>query len=259
MPRTCGTKTLVALPEDSNCMLLVNGCSFTQGQHSWPNHLQRFKQNQIVNLSCSGAGNTYIHESTINALSRSSAYQAVLVMWSGVTRIDTRVSDITRFQNSWYNSKYSSEHNDWPEKIVEPVNDQDFVDKDWVFGLGETNRDKAVTQSGLFSGFYKHMEISQFVFHFLIKLISLQNTLKVMKLPYCFMFYMSYQKYLQCFPELCKLVDWNNVYLEQNIFDIAQTNNDIDSTNHPGPDTHKKWADIVDQIITNKLLKESQI
>jgi hypothetical protein len=40
---------------------------------------------------------------------------------------------------------------------------------------------------------------------------------------------------------------------------IFETNNDIDSTNHPGPNTHKKWANIVDQIITNKLLKESQI
>ena len=236
-------------------MILVNGCSFSQGKYSWPTQLQTFKQNQIVNLSCSSAGNTYIHESTVNELSHRS-YQAVLIMWSGLTRIDTRVSDISKFENSWYNSKFASEHNDWPEKITIPVNDQEFVDKDWVFGLGEQNRDKVVTQSGVFSGLYKHMELTQFVFHFLIKLISLQNTLKIMNLPYCFMFYQSYQKVLQKFPELCKLIDWNNIYLEQNIFEIAEANNDVDSTNHPGTMTHKQWATVVDQIIINKLLRE---
>jgi hypothetical protein len=237
-------------------MILVNGCSFSQGQHSWPCHLKRFKQPQVVNLSCSSAGNTYIHESTINALSRSTAYQAVLIMWSGLTRIDARVSDIDRFQNSCYNSKYASEHNDWPKKIIESVDDQDFVDKDWVFGLGEQNRDKVVTQSGVFTGLYKHMELKQFVFHFLIKLISLQNTLKIMNLPYCFMFYQPYQTELQNFPELCKLIDWNCVYLEQNIFELAKLNNDFDSTGHPGITTHKQWASIVDQNIIDKLLGE---
>lgn len=234
-------------------MILVNGCSFSQGQNSWPNHLKQFSQKQIVNLSCSSAGNTYIHESTINALSRRRDYQIVLIMWSGLTRIDTRVSDINRFKHSYYNSKYASEHNDWPGKIVDPINDQDFVDKDWVFGLGEVTQDRAVTQSGLFTGFYKHLELEQFVFHFLIKLISLQNTLKSMNLPYCFMFYQSYQKNLQLFPDLCKLVDWDNIYLEQNIFELAHENNDIDSTNHPGIVTHKQWAEVVDQIIATRL------
>jgi hypothetical protein len=239
-------------------MLLVNGCSFSQGENSWPNQLKTFQQSKIINLSCSSAGNSYIHESTINALARYKS-QAVLIMWSGLSRIDIRVNNIDQFENSFYTSKYASRHNDWPEKIINPVNDQDFVDKDWVFGLGEINQDKHVAQSKLFTGLYKHMESKQFIFHFLIKLISLQNTLKAMNLPYCFMFYQLYQKQLQIFPDLCKLVDWGNVYLEQNIFELARANNDIDNTGHPGVVTHKQFAAVVDQIIATNLLKKLSI
>jgi len=236
-------------------MILVNGCSFSQGETAWPHHLQTFKQNHVVNLSCSSAGNTYIHESTVSELSQRS-YQAVLIMWSGLSRIDVKVNDPDKFKNSWYNSQFAAKHNDWPKKIIYPSNDRAHIDQEWVFGLGEQNRDPIVVQNGLFTGLYKHLDLPQFIFHFLIKMISLQNTLKVMGLPYCFMFYQPYQKDLQIFPMLCKLVDWNNVYLEKNIYEMALANNDVDSTNHPGAKTHLEWAGVVDQIIMNKLLKE---
>jgi hypothetical protein len=235
-------------------MILVNGCSFCQGQSAWPNHLTTFDQKDIVNLSCSSAGNTYIHESTINALSRLSV-EAVLIMWSGLTRVDTTVEDVSQFDNSWYTSKFASAHNDWPSKTTSLVNDQDYVDKNWVFGLGEQNRDSVITDSKLFKGIYTHLGQPQFIFHFLMKLISLQNTLKAMEIPYVFMFYQPYQNQLQTFPDLCKIVDWNNIYIDKNIWDLANNNKDIDSTGHPGVATHKQWGNIVDNIIKTKLLK----
>jgi hypothetical protein len=233
-------------------MMLVNGCSFSQGEQAWPNHLHTFDQSNIVNLSCSSAGNTYIHEATVNALSIKT-FDIIVIMWSGLTRIDTKVANIGKFDNSCYNSRFASAHNDWPSKITSPVDDQDFVDKDWVFGLGEQNQDPVVKKSQLFRGFYQHLESSQFVFHFLIKLISLQNTLKTLKVPYIFSFYQPYQNTLQQFSNLCKLVDWDNVYTEKNIFELAKANNDIDSTNHPGTATHKQWAKIMDELIDKKL------
>jgi hypothetical protein len=236
-------------------MMLVNGCSFSQGQQAWPNHLQTFDQKDIVNLSCSGAGNTYIHEATINALA-SETFDIVVIMWSGLTRIDTKVANIDEFDNSYYNSKFASAHNDWPSKITLPVDDQTFIDKDWVFGLGEQNQDPVVQKSQLFREFYKRLEIPQFVFHFLIKLISLQNTLKTLKIPYIFLFYQPYQNALRQYPNLCKIVDWDNVYTEKNIFELAKANNDIDSTNHPGILTHKQWAKIMDKLIDTKLKKD---
>ena len=236
-------------------MMLVNGCSFSQGEHAWPNHLQTFGQSDIVNLSCSGAGNTYIHESTVNALSIKT-FDIVVIMWSGLTRIDTKVANITEFDNCYYNSKFASAHNDWPSKITSPVDDQLFVDKDWVFGLGEQNQDPVIQKSQLFHGFYRHLESPQFVFHFLIKLISLQNTLKALTVPYIFLFYQPYQNALRQFTNLCKLVDWSNVYTEKNIFELAKINNDIDSTNHPGILTHKQWAKIMDELIDKKLAKD---
>lgn len=237
-------------------MILVNGCSFCQGQNAWPNHLKTIDQQNVVNLSCSSAGNTYIHEATIKTLSQMS-FEMVLIMWSGLSRVDIKVENIDQFNGSWYTSKFASRHNDWPSKIVLPINDQDFVDNDWVFGLGEQNKDAVVSRSKLFNGIYKHLNIQQFIFHFLIKLISLQNTLKILNLPYIFMFYQPYQSQLTIFPELCKLIDWDNVYLEKNIWKIATDNNDLDSTGHPQISTHKKWAMVMDELISKKLMKDS--
>ena len=232
---------------------LINGCSFSRGPGSWPYCLKSVDQTQLINLSQAGAGNSYIHESTISELAFRQ-YDLVIIMWTGISRIDFKVGSIDYFKDSKYTSLYQHTRNDWPEKIVDPMNDQDFVDKEWVFGCGHINNEKHITDSKLFAGIYKHLEYKDFIFHFLIKVISLQNMLTEMKIPFVFSFYENYINDLQIFPELCKLIKWNNVFLDQNINDIANTNQwlDVDGC-HPGKSAHKLYAEYLDKFIEEKI------
>jgi hypothetical protein len=229
--------------------VLINGCSFSRGPISWPYYLSSVDQDRLVNLAMASAGNTYIHESTVWELSQRK-YDLVLIMWSGICRVDFKVDDIDAFSNYKCTSNYQLTKNDWPTKKVIPVNDQDYVDLNWVFAakFGQQIKNTEI---------YKHVGIEQMAYHFLIKLISLQNTLKILDIPYCFFFGFPDKDDLIANTNLCKLVDWDNIYIEENIWDIAKKTNDFDETRHPGINTNKTWAKMVDSIVEQKLLKES--
>jgi hypothetical protein len=70
-------------------VVLANGCSFSRGPGSWPYALQSIYNFNLVNLAQSGAGNTYIFESTVLEISQR-VYDLVLIMWSDPNRIDYR-------------------------------------------------------------------------------------------------------------------------------------------------------------------------
>lgn len=239
---------------DQNFKLLVNGCSFSRGPISWPYHLDTVKQTQITNLSLSSAGNTYIHESTVAELSQRK-YQGVIIMWSGPCRIDAQVSHPEYFNGSTYTSAYQCQTNDWAEKIVLPVNDSDYIDRSWIFGLGHTNRDQIVYSSKLFEGPYKYLGDKQFVFHLLVKIISLQGILKNLGIPYIFTLYQPYQNLFEMHKELCDLVDWSNFFLDENIYNIAKSYNDLDNDGHPGLISNQYWATVLDRQIRKKILQ----
>lgn len=230
----------------NNIRLLVNGCSFSRGPNSWPYYLDRV---DLTNLSCAGAGNTYIHETTMSELAQRS-YDFVAVMWTGISRVDIKVEDIDRFKNSKYTSWYQSQQNDWPEKTVVPVNDQDFVEKDWVFGCGHINREPALLETRLFESVYKHQSLNQFAKSLLIKIISLQNFLKQLEIPYLFMYYQDYQHELEKHKDLFALIDQNHVYNVNNISHITKSNQWYDTDGeHPGPLAHEFWASLINPFI----------
>ena len=60
--------------------ILVNGTCASRGEGSWPYFLDQFIDCSVINLSVSGLGNAYIHETTVNELAKRS-YDIVLVMW----------------------------------------------------------------------------------------------------------------------------------------------------------------------------------
>jgi len=226
--------------------LLVNGCSFSRGPTAWPYHLNGVN---VTNLACAGAGNTYIHNSTISELSKRS-YDFVAVMWSGITRIDVRVNDIAQFKGSAYTSRYQSTHNDWPSKKVWPVNDQDYIEQDWVFGCGFINQEDTILKSKLFDQLYYYQDQPQLVQGLLIKMISLQSILKQMNIPYLFSYYMDYETELRSCPELYTMLDKNNIYNIQNIYDITQANDWYDEDGiHPGINAHQAWAQLIQPYI----------
>lgn len=235
---------------------LINGCSFSRGPISWPYYLENIDQTQVINLACAGAGNTYIFESTVQELCRES-YDLVLVMWTGISRVDLKIEDPALFQTSHYTTAYQKTQNDWAEKIIEPVNDQDKIDSDWVFGCGHINQEQALCKTDVFDGIYRYVGPDQFLFHLSIKILALQNFLKYNKVPYLFMLYQPYELEFKKNPCLYHAIDWNNFYLEQNIFTMAQLNQDLDATKHPGLNTNRQWANIIDHELSKRKLQNA--
>lgn len=223
--------------------MLINGCSFSRGPGSWPYHLGY----DIVNLAQAGAGNTYIHETTISELSRRS-YDAVTIMWTAPQRIDMRVEDISLFSDSKFTSAYQSTQNDWPEKIVYPINDQDYVEKNWLFGGGHVKGDTELLKFKAFEPAYRYQSHDEFNQGFLIKMISTQNTLKQLGIPYLFTFFHPYFSSLEKY-DLFKLLDLDSIYNGTNITYIMRDNNWYDKDgSHPGVQAHQAWAKIIKGI-----------
>jgi hypothetical protein len=229
--------------------LLVNGCSFSRGPTAWANHLAQELSADLVNLAQAGAGNTYIAQTTQSELAQRK-YDLVIVMWSGLERIDLQVERIQDFVETRYTSLYQSSQNDWAEKIVNPVNDQDYVQKDWVFGVGHLNKDKFLLNNGLFTKQYLYQGLDQHIQRSMYHMISLQSYLEVHNISYVFAFYQNYVQLLQRHPHLLAQLDKDNWYNTTNLFDIAKQTNDYDADGfHPGPTAHRQWAQLLHQFI----------
>ena len=231
--------------------ILINGCSFSRGPDSWPYHLQTAYNANLVNLSQAGAGNTYIHESTIEELSKRS-YDYVIIMWTEFSRLDYKVENISLFDDSKYTSCYQKTKNDWQGKIIFPTNDQDYVDDNWIYGCGVLNNEKALVNKKIFNSLYRYVGHKQLVYHSLHRMIALQSFLKVQEIPYLFTFHEDYNKDLQIEPDLYKLLDWTNIYNNEDIFELAKNSNDIDETDHPKTKTYQTWANLIKEFIDAK-------
>lgn len=211
-----------------NKHVLVNGCSFSRGPISWPYYLQTKLNFNLVNLALGGAGNKYIHDSTITELSRRK-YDHVFVMWTGLQRNDVQVADIAQFDQCVTSAKQVLE-NDWDSKPVWPVNDQDYVEKDWVFiGL-----DNPYIKSIKFAEYIKYRNLSNEIQQTLLYMITLQAVLKEQGIPYTFSFFTDYTKELAG-SSLYNMLDFDNICTTDNIHSIAKTigSYDVDGY-HPG-------------------------
>jgi hypothetical protein len=216
--------------------LLVNGCSFTQWNESWPSQLTGV---DVTNLACRGAGIDYIHDSTIAELSQR-RYDFVAIMWTGFWRFDTQVSSAA-IVDSFYTSNYQKTYCATPE----------LINDNWMFSCGHIDEDTAIVGSKLFDRTYAMQENPQWLHRTLIKMITLQHTLKQLTIPYLFMYFNDYEKDLTTIPHLYGMLDQANIFNDQNINTIARQNKWLDADmNHPGPLAHKYWANLIQPRIT---------
>lgn len=226
--------------------ILVNGASVSRGPGSWPYLVAEHFNSNIVNLSQAGAGNTYIHEATVSELAQRS-YDLVLVQWTTFQRFDYKVKDISKFNDTIYTSKYQSEHSDWAGKVIFPINDQDYVEKDWVFGCGHAvNSDSSPNLIKAFEDFYQFTSPAEQTYHTIMKMVSLQSFLKANNIPYIFCFGRPF-KWLLRYEHLNKLLDHNNIYSEEYVIDIATNHNlwDANDPLHPSAEAYKMFADAI--------------
>ena len=234
--------------------VLVNGTSISRGENSWPYFLQSHCDFSLVNLSQAGSGNTYIHESTVEEISKRS-YDLVLVQWTYSDRFDFRVKNISKFNDSTYTTNYQCQQNDWPSKKIYPVNDQEYVQRDWIFGCGYLNERRDDSIGRVFKELYQHIGANEHVFSTLIKIIYLQNTLKKLKIPYLFMEYRPMTQ-LSRFNELNKLIDWENFYSGKHLFTIAKEHDSLDDTLHPAVHCQQIYAqDLYQDLVKRNYIK----
>jgi hypothetical protein len=226
--------------------ILINGGSLSRGPTSWPYIIQKHFNSKLVNLAQAGSGNTYMHETTISELAQRK-YDLVLIQWVPFIRIDYKVQNIELFNNTQYTSNYQYKQNDWPRKIIYPVNDQDYVEKDWIFSCGyAVNKDNDLNLIRAFEDYYYYTGPSEQIYHLLIKMISLQSYLKANSIPYLFCFgrkFKTFDRHSHLFNQL----DMNHMYVDQFLLDIAENNNmwDVNDQYRPSPEAYEIYANLL--------------
>jgi hypothetical protein len=207
----------------------------------------------LVNLSQAGAGNVFICDATISELSQRK-YDFVAIMWADLRRFDIKIANVEKFNDTIYTSKYQKIMNDWPEKIVEPINDQDYVDDDWAFGCGYLNtKDKSMVD--LFDSYYKNTNVASQYYTGYCRILALQGFLKSINQPYVFMSTRVLTP-LDRFEHLYNMIDFDHYIGEPTVFELAkQMDSWQDDKIHPGPLAQMAYANyLLNEIQKRNLL-----
>jgi hypothetical protein len=201
------------------------------------------------------AGNQYIADSVIRAVI-DSVPDRVIVMWSGVSRLDylTSLEDPAWGQLFDSYGFYRRVPNS-PEKLG------------YIFSGGQMGTwFKHPVAHKMFYEMYKVGSPMSLASINLMEIIKTQYFLKSKGIPYHFMSYVNYWNSAEhvsrngdfgvlAFPELKSLIDeidfdpWIFANKQRDgVYEMAQTNNDFqDDGFHPGISTYKKWAQIISE------------
>jgi hypothetical protein len=232
----------------------LNAQIMTPSQPAWPYHLQKKLNCDMVNLAVAGAGNTYIHETTISEISQHS-YDLVLIMWSDFNRTDIRVNCPELFSSLRYTSQFQSKED--PNNFLSSVViDTDSIQQDWIFS-GEYQQSK-INQPDNINKLFGHCDFSNpniQLENSLTRIISLQGVLKSLNIPYRFLFYKPLVGQHR-FHNLSNLIDWQNIFDDVHLFLLAHDNNWWDSSiQHPTVEAYDAYADIlVNYLKSQKLI-----
>jgi hypothetical protein len=225
-------------------ILLTGNCN-SRGPGTWPYYLKDIIDCELVNLSIAGSGNAYIYEATISELSKRS-YDLVLIMWNESTHTGVPVNDINVYADSENTSLYQSSVNDWPEKIVDPINDQDYVPKNWIMNAGyRSNKQDSVAK--FFKQYHQAVTYEQTLESDIVRMIGLQSFFKATNQPYLFLYGRPYTKFKR-FDHLYKLIDWSQFYQEDTLMQIASRNNNElmgDDNKYPTAEGHRTYAELL--------------
>lgn len=168
--------------------ILVSGCSFTQwpeypgGPNTcWPRWLKELKPEwEIKSLAEAAAGNQYIANSITDELLLDNSYDLVLVMWSGVSRLDF-LTDVTDPDWSALFDSYG---------FYRRMNNGTLG---YIFSGGEMGtwfQNKVAHK--MFYEQYKVSSHASLAYTNLMEMVKLQNLLKAKGKKYYFMSYVNY-------------------------------------------------------------------
>lgn len=244
--------------------ILISGCSFTHWPQypggpnvCWPEQLKTINpSHEYTNLAEPAAGNQYICDSVIRHCLTHDP-ELVVVMWSGVSRLDylTSLSDP-----------------DW-EQLFHSYGFFRYLPGGklgYIFSGGKMGTwYKNPVAHKMFYEMYKVSDDVSLATINLMEMIKLQQFLKSRNLKYVFMSYVNYWKShdvpdfngdfsVSAIPELSHLVSaidfdpWLFLDSEKSgVFDLALAQNDfLPDGIHPGAASHTQWAHLVNDRIT---------
>lgn len=204
--------------------LLTNGCSFTARSPylTWPYLLGT---DAVKNLAQHAAGNKWICDSTIAELSENS-YDLVLVMWSGLERLDWTVEETVYTQSTGFKSINNFG--------IHYLHNEQEQFKQASVALGQRER----------------------VFNSLMQIISLQSYLQAHNINYKFMSYMNVWEdvYGLGFEYLDRQIDFSQwIFADSNrngLFELSQDSKlYIADGYHPNESAHEQWAELIRKSI----------
>ena len=247
--------------------ILISGCSFSQWPDfpggpnvCWPRYFSEMNPtDEITNLAEAAAGNQYIADSVIReVLDNPGKYDQVLVMWSGVSRLDY-LTDIT--DPSW-NELFDSYG--FYRRL--PDNQLGYIFSGGQMGTWFKNP----VAHKMFYEMYKVSSDYSLATINLTEMVKLKNFLEAKGIKYKFMSYVNYwndQKNvspngdfgvtgmpgLQSLIRDLELDRW--IFTDGNrngVYELAKSMNDfMEDGFHPGHKAHKAWAEFVTKQIRN--------
>lgn len=145
--------------------ILVVGCSYCTELD--PILKNKFPGCQVTNLSHAAAGNKFISDSLVAATVRQN-FDLIYVSWSGLSRYDLVVNDISYFDN-------------WMAK-------GSIYGNDYVFtgGIGSWDHHEHTYADIVFKGIHKFIDQQQLHYLSLLEMLKIQNYLKHLNVPHYF-------------------------------------------------------------------------
>ncbi len=243
--------------------ILISGCSFTQWPDHpggpnicWPRYLKDICPNDnIVSVAEAAAGNQYIGDSIVRGVLKEQP-DMVLVMWSGVSRLDY----LTSLEDPAWEQLFDSYgfYRRLPEGGL-----------GYIFSGGQMGTwFKHPVAHKMFNEMYKVSSKTSLAHINIMEMVKTQNFLKAQGIPYKFMSYVNYWKEgehlspngdfgVMDIPQVRYLIDsidFNNwIFADDNkkcLYELAKDNQDFMPDGfHPGATSHAKWAELVKQQI----------
>jgi hypothetical protein len=245
--------------------MLISGCSFTQWPEypggpniCWPKYLAELHPDWTINnVSEPAAGNQYIADSVIRSVIKNRP-DHVLVMWSGVSRLDF----LTSLEDPAWERMFDSYG--FYRRVDECPNTLGYIFSGGQVGTWFNNP----VAKQMFTQMYKVSNPLSLGSINLMEMVKTQNFLQNKGIPYHFMSYVNYWTHeehvsrngdfgvmaLSQLRPLINELDFSRWIFTNDrrdgIFEMAQNAKDFQSDGfHPGDATSKAWAHVVDLVL----------
>lgn len=245
--------------------ILISGCSFTSWPEypggpniCWPKYFSELnEEHEIRCVAEPAAGNQYIADSVVRSVIEDRP-DHVLVMWSGVSRLDF----LTSLEDPAWEAMYDSYG--FYRRVDQCPNELGYIFSGGQVGTWFQN--PVVKQ--MFTQMYKVSNPASLGSINLMEMVKTQHFLNSKRIPFHFMSYVNYWTHdeyvsrngdfgVMGIPQLHPLIneiDFSHwIFFNNNrdgIYEMAATANDFQSDGfHPGNNTSSDWAHVVDSVL----------